>query len=180
MRQTISVLLAILLLAPDLPATTNHDWNQVRKIKADTRVTILLWNGERLTGYVEFVDDSGLHLNEEGWRPASQNNQPRQLNREAIRKIVRLPHEHLPNPEKWMAIGTIAGAGAGVTAGAISDVRHGSNGRWFVDGFAGAGLGILGSCMVLVGVGVGATAHRVLNHKIIYEASSPLNLPISK
>jgi len=174
MRQILAIVLATLMLAPELPARANHDWAAVRNLTPDIPVNMRLWDGEKLRGYIISVNDSGLQFDEGGWRPRGQSNQFRDIDREAIQKIVRMPEPpHLPDPQKWMAIGALAGAGVGVTIGGIGDAKHGNNGRGLVDGLAGGLFGFFGSVVVLGVIGTGATAKMVAHHKVIYEAAGP-------
>ena len=92
------------------------------------------------------------------------------IERATIKRVVLLRGHKLPDPGTWMLAGTLIGGGVGVTAGAIQDAKHGNNGRWVTEGFAGAGAGFFGSCVVLAGVGVVAL---VRHNKVVYEAKAP-------
>lgn len=72
-----------------------------------------------------------------------------------------------------MTIGAVAGGAIGVGTGAIGDAKHGNNGRWLVDGFAGAVLGFFASCAVLAGVAVVHAAQLPRHTKVIYEDNNP-------
>jgi len=173
MRQILAALLALLLVAPHLPAHTRHDWGEVEKLTPEMLVTISLWNGDTLSGHVISANDSGLQLETRERRTRGTANLLREIDRTDIQKITRIPALNLPNPEKWMAAGALIGAGAGVTVGAVEDARQGNNGRWFLGGVAGAALGFFGSGVVLVSVGIGKSVPVLAHHvKLVYEAAA--------
>jgi len=173
MRRTLIALLIALLIVPDLPARTNHDWDNVKKIKPGTTLEIQLKSGDQLYGELDQVSDSGLRIYAADDKSA-QTNWHRDLDRNQIRRIVRFRRSSdLPNPSRWMAIGAVAGGAIGVGAGAIGDAKHGNNGRWLVDGFAGAVLGFFASCAVLAGVAVVHAAQLPRHTKVIYEDNNP-------
>jgi hypothetical protein len=172
MRRTLIALLIALLLVPDLPARGNHDWDNVKKIKPGTTLEIQLKSGDQFYGELDQVSDSGLRIYAAD-NNSAQTNWQHDLDRKQIRRIVRFRRSsHLPNPTRWMAIGAVAGGAIGVGAGAIGDAKHGNNGRWLVDGFAGALLGFFASCAVLAGVAVVHAAQLPRHTRVIYEDNS--------
>jgi hypothetical protein len=173
MRRTLIALLIPLLLVPDLPARSNHDWDNVKKVKPGTTLEIQLKSGDQLYGELDQVTDSGLRFYSVDPN-FPQTNWQRDLARNQIRRIVRFRRSSdLPNPKHWMAIGAVAGGAIGVGAGATGDARHGNNGRWLIDGFAGALLGFFASCAVLTGVAVVHAAQLPRHTRVIYEDNSP-------
>lgn len=62
MRRTLIALLIALLLAPDLPARTNHDWDNVKMVKPGTTLEIQLKSGDHVYGELDQVSDSGLRI----------------------------------------------------------------------------------------------------------------------
>ena len=173
MRRTLIALLIALLFVPNLPARTNHDWDNVKKVKPGTTLEIQLKSGDELYGELDQVSDSSLRIYAAG-NNSAQTNWQRDLDRNQIRRIIRFRRSSdFPNPARWMAIGAVAGGAIGVGAGAIGDAKHGNNGRWLVDGFAGAVLGFFASCAVLTGVAVVHVAQLPRHTKLIYEDNSP-------
>jgi hypothetical protein len=168
MRRSLITLLAILMLVPDLCARTNHDWENVKKLKPGTPVEVFLWSGEALSGKIEAVTDSDLQLATAG-SSGPGIGWLRDLPRTNIQRIVRMRHANLPDPKRWMIGGALAGGAIGLTAGAASDIKHGNNGRWLLDGFGGAVLGFFGSCVALAAVGTVELVRDVHHHKIVYE-----------
>lgn len=173
MRRTLTALLIALLFVPDLPARSNHDWDNVKKVKPGTTLEIQLKNGDHLYGELDQVSDSALRIYAAD-NNSAQTNWQRDLDRTQIRRIVRFRRSSdFPNPARWMTIGAVAGGAIGVGTGAIGDARHGNNGRWIVDGFAGAILGFFASCAVLAGVALVHVAQLPRHTKLIYEDNSP-------
>jgi hypothetical protein len=174
MRRTLAVVLAVLSIAPGLPARTKHDWDNVMKLKSGAPVLILLWNGDWLDGRIETVTDAELQLDTSatanartGWR------QP--ITRASIRRIVRLrEHEsHVPSPNHLLGAGALIGGVTGITIGAIADAKGNVQGKWILDGFAGALLGFFGAGVVAAAVGIAGIAHDSHHHRIIYEDAGP-------
>jgi len=166
MRRTITALLIILLLSPDVPAQNNRDWKSVKKLKPDTPVLIWLWSGEDLRGNIESVSDTGLRLDLPD-RMNSQVSWQRAVDRSAVRKIIRLRDlPNLPDAHKWMVTGAAIGAGVGLVAG----IANKDNGV----GPLGALIGLLGGAMIgdmaagLVGIGE-ATPSLFRHSKVVYE-----------
>jgi hypothetical protein len=162
MRRALAVLLAVLVLANELPAQSKHDWNNVQKLKPRISLQVLLWSGETLTGRLITASNSGLRL-----APADAIGTPRDLARSTVRKVIRTRQHKLPDPEKWMIIGAVAGGAIGTTSGAISDAaHHENNARWFTGGLAGAALGFFASCAALATVGAVELFHH---NTVVYE-----------
>src|SRR5277367_2277997 len=168
MRQILAVLLAALLAAPALPARDNHDWANVEKVKLGTHVRVLLWSGESLGGELDAVSDSTLRLSVAD-RSAPQTGWSRTVDRASIHRIARVRQNELPNPHHWLVAGAVAGGVAGVATGAVQDARHGDNGRWIVDGFAGAVAGFLAAVAVVGAVAIVKTARNSSHVRVVYE-----------
>jgi hypothetical protein len=167
MRRTMTVLLIVLLLVPELPARSNNDWEKVKKLKPGTAVQILLWSGDNLRGRIDSVGDAGLHLTMADGS-SSQTSRLSELDRISIRRIARIRQPNLPDPKRWMLTGALAGGAIGLTAGTVADLKHGGNYRWFGGGLGGAGMGFLASCMALAAVGI-VDVSRGLRRKVVYE-----------
>ena len=130
MRRTLAAVLIVLLFARELPARSNHNWENIKKLKPGTNVRVLLWSGQELSGAVDAVSAVGLRLATVG------SNGPgvgwlRDIDRASIRRIVRIRKPNLPDPKRWMIRSAVAGGAIGLTAGAVSDVKHGDNYHWF-------------------------------------------------
>jgi hypothetical protein len=168
MRRTLTAVLIVLLFAPELPARSNHTWENVKKLKPGTTVRVLLWNGDVLSGEVAAVSTAGLQLATVG------SNGPgigwlRDIDRTSIRRIVRIHKSNLPDPQRWMVRGAVAGGAIGLTAGAASDIKHGENYRWFEGALGGAGLGFLASCTTFLAVATVDLAKTVRGERVVYE-----------
>jgi hypothetical protein len=85
MRRTLTALLIVLLLVPDLPARTNHGWENVKKVKPGTPIQILLWTGDDVRGELDEVSDTGLRLYTAD-RTAPQTTRERDVDRKNIRR----------------------------------------------------------------------------------------------
>jgi hypothetical protein len=169
MRRTLTTLLIVLLLAPELPARSNGDWKNVKKLKHGTDVEISLWNGENLNGKIEDVNNTGLQLATAD-RSAPGIGWLRDIDRASVRTIVRFRRPYLPDGKRWMVTGAVGGGLIGVTAGAVSDAEHGNNGRWLLGGLGGAGMGLLVSFAALAAVGAVDTAQGIHRRRVVYEA----------
>lgn len=158
---------AVLMLTSGLHARDKHNWENVGKLKPGSSVLVVLWKGDTLSGRLVDVSSSGLRLSS-SYPPPPGTSPTFRIERNTIKTIVLLRNRRLPNPGRWMLTGALVGGGVGVTAGAIRDATDRNNGRWLTGGLAGAGVGFLGSCAVLTGVGVAA----LLRHnKVVYEAN---------
>ena len=169
MRRTIAALMIVLLLAPELPARSSRDWENVKKLKPGATVEILLWNGQNLSGEIDAVTDTGLQLAPPDRHQAGLLHE---VGRTTIRRIVRLREPYLPDGRRWMVTGAVAGGAIGLTAGAVADVRHGGNYHWFEGAFGGAGLGFLVSCAGLAAVGAVDVGRLARRRKVVYEDKS--------
>ncbi|HKN59775.1 MAG TPA: hypothetical protein VJW93_01260 [Candidatus Acidoferrales bacterium] len=180
MRRTLTALLIVLLLAPEVPARGNRGWQNVKKLKPDTPVLISLWSGENLRGLIDNVSDTGLRLAVPD-RTNSQVSWERTVDRATIHKIVRLRDlPNLPDRHKWMVAGAVAGATLGVTTGAISDAKEGYQGGWIIGGLAGGLFGAMAGNVAAGLVGIGeATPALLRRRKVVYEDSGPRPSPQS-
>src|SRR5258708_11100146 len=142
MRRTLTAVLIVLLLARELPARSNHNWENVKKLKSGTDVRVLLWSGEELSGAVDAVSNVGLRLATVG------SNGPgvgwlRDIDRTRIRRIVRIRKPNLPDPKRWMIRSAVAVGAIGLSAGAVSDIKHGDNYNWLGGPLRGAEMGLV-------------------------------------
>jgi hypothetical protein len=168
MRKALVILFTVLSFTPALFAKSHHDWNRVEKLKPGTTVLISLWNGRLINGSVDAVGPAALRIDTAD--PEVGVGSLEELSRPDIRRIVHVRRRNLPDPQRWMLIGTLVGGGAGFTAGAIYDVAHHENYHWLTGGFGGAGLGFFGSCAILAGVGVVDLFHH--HDALVYEDQS--------
>lgn len=168
MRKAVAILVAFLLFTPALFAKSNHGWDHVEKLKHGTSVLISLWNGRLIDGRVDAVGPATLRIDTAD--PEVGVGSLVEFARADIRRIVRLRHANLPDPQRWMLIGTLVGGGVGFTAGAIYDVANHENYHWLTGGFGGAVFGFLGSCAILAGVGVVDLFHH--HDRLVYEDQS--------
>jgi hypothetical protein len=168
MRRTLTALLIVLLLAPELPARSNRDWEDVKKLRPGTLLEIWLWSGENLSGEIGEVSDAGLRVVIVN-RAHSRFGPLREVDRGTIRRIASFQNPHLPNPGRWMLTGALAGGAIGLTAGVVSDAKHGGNYHWFEGALGGAGLGFFASCAALGAVGFVALARGLHRRKVVYE-----------
>lgn len=168
MRRTLIAVLIVLLLARELPARSYHNWENVKKLKPGTPVRVWLWSGEHLSGAVDAVSNVGLQLAMAG------SNGPgvgwlHDIDRTSIRRVVRIRKSNLPDPKRWMIRSAVAGGAIGLTAGAVSDIKHGDNYHWFEGGLGGTGLGFFASCAALLVVGTADLAQGVRGERVVYE-----------
>ena len=170
MHRTLTALLIALLFVTELPARSSHDWDKVKRLHQGTSVEVFLWKGAELDGEIERVNDTGLRLAMVDY-DSTRVGPMLGIDRTNIRKIVRVPHDSLPNPHKWMLIG--AGGGAiGVTTSAVTDLRtndHEAHG--LTGGLGGAGLGFFASIVALGVAGTVVTAKHIHGEitRIVYE-----------
>ena len=165
MCKAITILLAVLLFTPALFGKGNHDWKHVEKLKPGTTVLISTWNRRLISGSVDAVGPAVLRI--DTGDPEVGVGSLEEFNRAEVRKIVRTRGRNLPDPERWMLIGTLIGGGVGFTSGAIYDATHHENYHWFTGGFGGAVVGFFGSCVILAGVGVVDLFHH--HDRLVYE-----------
>jgi len=156
------------LFARELPARSNHNWENVKNLKPGTNVRVLLWSGEELSGAVDAVSDVGLQLATVGSSGPGVG-WLRDIDRTSIRRIVRIRKSNLPDPKRWMLRSAVAGGAIGLTAGAVSDMEHGDNYHWFEGALGGAGLGFFASCAAQLAVGTVELAKGMRGEKVVYE-----------
>lgn len=167
MRRTLPALLIVLLLSSELPARTNRGWEDVKKLKPGTSVEVWLWSGENVSGEIDDVSDTGLRVIMVDRTHTRLG--PRHVDRGTIRRIAIFRKPHLPDPERWMLTGALGGGAIGMTAGVVSDARHGGNYNWFEGALGGASLGFFASCAALSAVGIVELARGVHRRKVVYE-----------
>lgn len=168
MRRSLATLLVVLLLAPELPAHSNNDWANVKKLKPGTVIEVLLWNGDNLRGELDTVTDAKLQIATAD-PSAAQANWLRDLDRKSVRRIVRTRQPHLPDSRRWMIAGTVGGAAIGTSVGIAGDIKHGGNYHWFEGAFGGAAMGFVASCaalLVVIGIDLGQLPRR---RQVVYE-----------
>jgi len=170
MRRISAILITVLIVlmfSAELLARDKHSWEQVEKLKPGSSVLVALWNGDTLGGRVVGVSSTGLRLSPT-YPPSAGSTPAPKIERATVKSVVLLRGPKLPDPGQWMLAGALIGGGVGVTTGAIYDAtHHGVNGHWITQGLGGAGMGYLGSCTVLAGVGIAAL---IRHNKVVYEA----------
>ena len=179
MRRMLATMVALLLFfVPDLSAARNtNNWANVKKLKRGTAVEISLWSGENLRGTIDDVTDDALNLDILD-RDNPQISLQHAIRRASIHTIATTRHLDLPNSNRWMLTGAVAGAGVGLVAGGIVDATHGTNYRWAAGGFGGAILGFVFSCAALAATGGVEVARDHRRGKVVYSADAPpLELP---
>jgi hypothetical protein len=172
MRRTLAAMLIVLLFVPGLPARSNHDWENVKKLKSGTSVEVLLSSGETISGEVEGISDAGMQIATVGGNIDPRIGWLRDVDRARIRRIVRIRQTNLPDAKRWMITGAVAGGAIGVTTGAVADVRHGGDYHWAEGALGGAGLGFLVSCAALAAVGAVQLAQLPRHRQVVYEDKS--------
>lgn len=169
MRQTLAILLTILLLVPAAPAQTPHDWNQVEKLKLDDPILIKLWNGEKVRGDFISASDDQMRLGAYD-RISIGAIRLREINRADIRRVELVrSDQHLPNPKNWAIGGAIVGGAAGVGLGIHRDNTEPTaceDRCWLLDGASLAGLGAIAGLFSSAFVTIG---HLFRRNKLIYE-----------
>jgi len=167
--RNVSALLVVISLAALSHARSAHDWRAVKRLSPDAPIVLLFWSGEQISGRIEAADDSGLRIIPFEW--SNRGRSVRAVERADIRRIWTIHRPRLPDPRRWVIIGTVAGGAIGATTGAVSDARqHTSNARWFTGGLAGAGLGFAASCAAMAGVGLFELGTDVLHpRRVVYE-----------
>lgn len=159
-------LLAVALVVSSLCSqafASKHDWERVKRLKHGTSIYVILDKGQPVSGRYAGADDRRLRVATiYPW----DNGVPEEIARENVRRIVHFRHRILPDPGAMIAGGIVIGGAAGLTTGAVSDVRNGTNGRWLIDGLGGAGAGFFGACMAEAGFGVVALFRH---DKVVYE-----------
>jgi len=170
MRQTLAILLTILLLVPAAPAQTPHDWNQVEKLKLDDPILIKLWNGEKVRGDFISVSDDQMRLGAYD-RHSFGAIRLREINRADIHRVELVRRDqHLPNPKKWAIGGAIVGGAAGVGLGIHRDSTEEpstcGHGCWLLDGAVGAGGGYMAGLFASIGALI---FHAFRHNRLVYE-----------
>src|ERR1700690_2461547 len=165
MRKAFVVLFAILAFTPALLAKGNHDWKHVEKLRPGTTVLIALWNGRLVNGSVDTVGPSSLRIDTAD--PDIGVGSLEDFGQADIRRIIRVRRPNLPDPQRWVLIGSLVGGGVGFTAGAIYDATHHEDYHWLVGGFGGALSGFMGSCVVLAGEATVDLFHH--HEKLVYD-----------
>jgi hypothetical protein len=151
------VLPILAVLAPELPARTNTDWDNVRRLKQGSAIEVLLNDGRYLRG--SFLGASGLGLE----ISIVDSHDPQfgfthDVDRGNIRRIFGVHGRHRPDAKRWMITGAVGGGVAGLVGGAVADGTHGTNYHWLEGGLGGALAGFFVSCVALaVADGVEAT-----------------------
>jgi hypothetical protein len=169
MRRALTAVLVVLLVVPELSARSDHDWENVKKLKRGATVEVLLSSGENIRGEVDGVSDTGIQIATAGGNIDPRVGWLRDVDRASVRRIVRIRRTNLPDSKRWMIVGAVAGGAVGVTTGAVGDIEHGNNGRWIVQGLGGAGIGFLVSCGVLATIATVQLAQLPRHRQIVYE-----------
>lgn len=162
MRWLLTMGLIVFSFCPQVFAG-KREWERVKQLKHGTSIYVILDKGQPVSGRFAGADDSGLRVATiYPW----DKGVPEPIARENVLRVVHVRRRILPDLGAMMAGGIVIGGGAGLMAGAISDVRHGNNGRWFVGGLGGAGMGFMGACVTKAGFGVVALFRH---DKVVYE-----------
>jgi hypothetical protein len=169
MRRTVTTVLIVLLFVPELPARSDHGWENVKKLKAGTSVEVLLSSGEDVCGEINSASDTGVQIATASGNVDQRIGWLRDVDRASVRRIVRFRRNNLPDSKRWMIAGAVAGGAVGVTVGAVGDIRHGNNGRWLLGGLGGAALGFLVSCAALAAVATVEVAQIPGRRQLVYE-----------
>jgi hypothetical protein len=166
--------LLCLLCARPLSARDRHEWNNVEKLKAGSKVLVALWNQNPIEG--RFQSATGTVLRIVVASPG-RGHAVREFPRESVWSIQQLRGPRLGDPDSWMRKGALIGGSGGVTIGIIRDARGepGAGLNWFVDGLAGAVLGFFASCAVAAATGIVALFRH---DRVIYlDARPPASFP---
>jgi len=118
MRRILTILFAVLFIAPGLSARSKSDWANVEKLKPGSTVLIVLSSGEELRGRLDGADDARLWLTKMDRRNIRGGSR-QSVDRASVRKIVRFRQPRLPDAGKWMFASTLAGGAIGVVSGAM-------------------------------------------------------------
>jgi hypothetical protein len=161
------ILCAILVVFSVQLFARNHDWNKVEKLKPGTLLEIELWKGPVVVGRLELATDSSVRL--KLWYGTAME----EISRNLVRRVIRVPRTHAPDPHKLLVAGAVVGGVAGATAVSVSD-HHDCQGckgfRIVMGGAAGAGLGFMGAAMIGAGIEVADLLHH---SKVIYVGDRP-------
>jgi len=175
MRQAVAVLLAILLVAPELPARSarvrdTNDWKNVMKLKRGTSVLVSMWNGDQVAGRLDSVSETGMRVVAPD---KSYGHWHEDVQRPNVQRVVRLRGEaDLPDPGRVMLIGTAAGIAIGGVTGGIQDATGHNEGRGLAYAAGGGLIGFLGSVVVLGVVSIKALARGYKREEVMYEDKS--------
>jgi outer membrane lipoprotein SlyB len=173
MRHWIVVLMVLpilAVLAPELPARTNTDWDNVRRLKQGSEIEVLLHDGTYLHATFYSATDSGLEISVADRRDP-QFSFTHEVERSSVRRIVQVRVRQLPEAKRWMTTGALAGGGVGLVGGAIVDGTHGTNYHWLAGGFGGAIAGFFVSCVALAAVAGVESAKGRRRTKIVYDSA---------
>jgi hypothetical protein len=166
MRSINALTLCFLLLTADLSAKTT-DWKNLESLKTGDSIVVTLKSGDKLSGEYQSATPTSLRL-AVFTSPDSGFGSFRDIERDKIRKIVRLNHPHLPDPKLLMTGGAVVGGATGVIVGSARARSDNTRpGDALVGGLAGAALGALGAAFFGLGIGVHAAVHH---STVIYEA----------
>ncbi len=165
MRKPLALTLCFVLLTAELFAKTLN-WNSLENLKVGDTVTLTLNDGTAIGGVFHSFNDTSLRLAVFTSRDSGFGSF-RDIERDKIRKIVRLNHPRLPDPNKLVTTGAVVGGAAGaITAAAHPMENVPTGGKVILGGLAGAAIGTLGSAAIGLGIGLHAMTHR---STLIYE-----------
>jgi hypothetical protein len=166
-----AALVALVAICPMTFAKGSHSWDNVQRLKHGAKIAVTLWADNPVEGRLEFATPAYLRISiGDSRRGASV----RQIARERIWSVTYIKGPRLRDPDPLIRNGALIGGAAGLGIGIVRDVRSepGAGANWFLDAFAGAGLGFLGGCMAAEGKGiVGLFRHD----KLIYINERPLS-----
>jgi hypothetical protein len=175
---TLAMTLAVLTPTVAQAAKDIHDWENVVKLKLNTPVMILLWNGDRIAGHLVAADNDRLLVDSHG-RRSSILVADRSVDRASVEWVVKISEGRFPDAEKWMLAGTLGGAAAGVVLTVVRDSREAADGAWILGGLGGAALGFFASSAAVAGVAIGGNLPAIFHHrKVVYEGQRSPPVPI--
>jgi small nuclear ribonucleoprotein (snRNP)-like protein len=167
MRRLLALVLCFLLLTAELFAKT-RDWKNLDTLKPGDSITITLKDGKKLSGEFDSHTNSTIRMAVYTSRDSGFGSF-REIEREKIRKLIRINDANLPDPNKLMAAGAVVGGAAGAIVGAAKAPSNSPKApSVLLGGLAGAVLGFLGAAVV----GLGMVTHALVHHStVIYQAN---------
>src|ERR1700691_5211569 len=155
------ILPILAVLAPQLPARTNTDWDNVRRLKQGSAIEVLLNDGRYLRGKFEGASDAAAEI------AVADRNDPQatftqEVQRGNIRRMAQVRVRQAPDLKRWMITGAVGGGLAGLVGGAVADGTHGTNYHWLEGGLGGAlaGFFVSGGALAVGDGGGGAKGAR--------------------
>jgi len=164
MRRLLALTICFLLVTADLLAKT-HDWQELEALNPGDSIKVTLKDGQNLNGEFRSVNTTILRM---AVFTRSGFGSFREIERDKIRKVVKVNNANLPDPHKLLLTGAIIGGVAGGIAGGLNAPSHTPKEPGIFFGALGGGMaGMVGAGVVGIGIGVHRLAHL---HTTIYEA----------